>query len=301
MSTSRHPQSSQATAPAVEKRSGVSYREFYRDYERTNRPVVLTDALADWPALGKWTPEFFAERYGEKEFEIDEQQWKLKDFVATVLRSDSADPAPYLRNQVLQEHFPELLQDIRPDARLFQPNWMERSYRNAVFRDLFHRGSAIEFYLGGQGRGFPVLHWDGYHTHAFLMQFYGRKEFYVYDPGQSELLYPRPDVPNLSQCADIHHVDLEKFPRFAEARPAVFVLEPGETLFIPSGWWHTTRMLSPSISLSCNVGNATNWRAMRKDLVAKSSPLNRLKATAYLTLKSALFTAQDLLAGLPWM
>jgi ribosomal protein L16 Arg81 hydroxylase len=89
-------------------------------------------------------------------------------------------------------------------------------------------------------------------------------------------------------------VDLEKYPLFAKAQPAVFVLEPGETLFIPSGWWHTTQMLSPSISLSCNVGNATNWADMRHDLVAKSSALNRIKASAYLISKGILCAAQDL-------
>jgi hypothetical protein len=302
MSPTTHPSTTPAaTVPVVEKRGGLSQREFYRDYERANRPVVLTDALQGWPALGKWTPEFFADRYPDKEFEMDDRVWKLHEFVAAVLASNPENPAPYLRNQVLREHFPDLWDDIRPQTKFFQPNWMERPFRNAVFRDLFHRGCAIEFYLGGAGRGFPVLHWDGYHTHAFLMQIHGRKEFYVYDPGQTPLLYPRPDVPNVSQCANIHEVDLAKYPRFVEARPAVFVLEPGETLFIPSGWWHTTQMLSPSISLSCNVGNRTNWRAMRRDLVAKSSALNRVKASVYLALKGALCTVQDLFAGLPWM
>lgn len=30
--------------------------------EVANRPVVLTDALKDWPALGKWDPGSFADR-----------------------------------------------------------------------------------------------------------------------------------------------------------------------------------------------------------------------------------------------
>ncbi len=279
----------------VEKRSGLSDQQFYADYVLNNRPVVLTDALADWPALGKWSPEFFAERYPDKEFEIDGQPWKLGDFVRAVLASDPANPAPYLRNKVLRDTFPELWDDIRPQTKYFQPNWMTRPFGNAVYRDLFHRGSAIEFYLGGNGRGFPVLHWDGYHTHAFLMQFYGRKEFFVYGPEQTKYLYPRTDCPNLSLCADINHVDLEKYPLFAKAKPAVFVLEPGETLFIPSGWWHTTQMLSPSISLSCNVGNASNWAAMRRDVTHKGSTLNRIKASAYLMAKGLTFFMKDLL------
>ena len=283
------------SAPAIEKRAGVVPGEFYREYMLPRRPVVLTDALDGWPALGKWTPEFFGEGWPDKTFEMDGKSWCLADFVAAVLASDPAAPAPYLRNQVLREHFPELWDDIRPDLPYFMPNWMRRPFRNAVFRDLFHRGSAIELYIGGNGRGFPILHWDGYHTHAFLMQIYGRKEFYVYGPEQTKYLYPREDCPNLSHCADIKNVDLQKYPLFAKAQPAVFVLEPGETLFIPSGWWHTTQMLSPSISLSCNVGNSTNWSDMRHDLVANSSTLNRIKGSAYLIGKGILCAAQDLI------
>jgi len=283
----------------IEKRSGVSHREFYNDYVLANRPVVLTDALADWPALGKWSPEFFAEHYADKEFEIDDKKWKLGDFIRAVLASDPANPAPYLRNKVLREHFPDLWSDIRPETKFFQPNWMTRPFGNAVYRDLFHRGCAIEIYIGGNGRGFPVLHWDGYHTHAFLMQFSGRKEFFVYGPDQTQFLYPREDCPNISLCADIKNVDLEKYPLFAKATPAVFVLEPGETLFIPSGWWHTTQMLSPSISLSCNVGNASNWAAMRRDVTNKGKTLNRLKASLYLRAKGLQFRVQDAFSVAP--
>ena len=287
-----------ATAPTVEKRANVSPQEFFRDYMVPRRPLVLTDMLSKWPALGKWTPEFFAERWPDKTFEMEGKTWKLGEFIAAVLASDPANPAPYLRNQVLREHFPELWEDVRPDNPYFGRNWMQRAFRNAVFRELFHRGSAIELYIGGNGRGFPVLHWDGYHTHAFLMQFHGRKEFFVYGPDQTKFLYPREDCPNISLCADIKNVDLEKYPLFSKAKPAVFVLEPGETLFIPSGWWHTTQMLSPSISLSTNIGNSSNWADMRRDLVSSSSTLNRIKATAYLTLKGWLCAAED---ALSWM
>ena len=285
------------TTTTIEKRAGLSAAEFKRDYVRANRPVVLTDALADWPALGKWSPEFFAQRFPDREFTLEGKKWRLADFIPAVLASSPASPAPYLRNEVLKEQFPELWKDIDPLGKFFQPNWMERPFRNRFFKDLFHRGSAFEIYIGGCGRSFPVLHWDGYHTHAFLMQFHGRKEFYVFGPEQTPFLYPREDVPNVAQCSDIRNVDLEKFPLFARAVPAVFVLEPGEMLFIPSGWWHTTMMLTPSISLSCNVANASNWDAMRRDLTVKGSRLNNLRASAYLRLAGMSCTVQDWMAG----
>jgi hypothetical protein len=34
---------------------------------------------------------------------------------------------------------------------------------------------------------------------------------------------------------------------------------------MPSGWWHTARILSPSITISINGANAVSWPDFRKD------------------------------------
>src|SRR5690606_25176364 len=41
-------------------------------YYATNTPVVLTQAISEWPALQKWTPEYLRERYGDVQIEIVE-------------------------------------------------------------------------------------------------------------------------------------------------------------------------------------------------------------------------------------
>ena len=46
-------------------------RERFRDeYQRPNRPVVLRDALAEWPASGKWSIPWFRENYGDADVEV---------------------------------------------------------------------------------------------------------------------------------------------------------------------------------------------------------------------------------------
>jgi hypothetical protein len=58
---------------------------------------------------------------------------------------------------------------------------------------------------------------------------------------------------------------MTRFPKFSGASGFRFKLYPGETLFVPSGWWHTARILSPSITVSINGANAANWKDFRRD------------------------------------
>lgn len=85
------------------------------------------------------------------------------------------------------------------------------------------------------------------------MQIYGRKQFIVYPPEQEPFLYPSPEKENLSLLDSVESLDLEKFPLFAKAESTAFILEPGEMVFVPSHWWHTTRMLTPCITISASV------------------------------------------------
>ena len=149
--------------------------------------------------------------------------------------------------------------DVEPLPEYFLPNWLRDHYLLKPVREVLNRGAAIEIYIGGKGGAFPVLHYDGAGTHAFLMQIYGRKQYIVYPPDQERFLYPSPDKANLSLINSVDRPDLEKFPLFAQAKPTIFVLEPGELLFVPSHWWHTAKMLTPSITISINVLNESNW------------------------------------------
>ena len=41
---------------------------------------------------------------------------------------------------------------------------------------------------------------------------------------------------------DLDDVDFEEYPLYAKATPIYVDLQPGETLFMPAGWWHTARV-----------------------------------------------------------
>jgi histone arginine demethylase JMJD6 len=246
-------------ADDIDRRAGLSAKDFEREYLEPLRPVILTDAINHWRALGRWSPQFFKQEYGHLTVTVDGETMKLSDLIDRVEASSPANPAPYLRNQALAEWPPELLADVLPMPDCTRPNWFESRLFPSPKKMTF-----IEAYIGGEGAQFPVLHWDGLHTHAYLMQLYGDKEYVVFAPDQTEFMYPR-DGGNLSEIDNVLEPDLEKFPLYDRAEGVRFQLHPGETLFVPSGWWHTARILNPSVTVSINGLNRPNGTAFRHD------------------------------------
>ena len=287
--------------PVVERRSGVSPKEFHREYVLKNRPVILTDVISAWPALGKWTPKFFRERYGERTIDFMRgpvKQMQMGEFITQVLESRLGNPAPYWTNNPLSQIFPELLDDLRPFPKHTGPNWAARSYLHKGMQQSLNRGAEIELYIGGAGGAFPILHWDGQSTHAFLMQIHGRKQYWAWGPDQSEFLYPRTadGFVNLSPLGDVERPDFEKYPLFRQARGCQFHLDPGEMLFVPSRWWHTAKMTEPSITVSINTLNGSNWRHFSEDMTRTASRPALFLKKAYMSGAWLMNELTDLLA-----
>ena len=269
----------------IDRHAGLGRERFKREYLDPLRPVILTDAIAHWRALGRWTPEFFRENYGEVAITVDDEVMALRDLIDRVQASTADNPAPYLRNQALAEWPPELLSDVSPMPDCTRPNWLESR--------LFPSGrklASVELYIGGQGARFPVLHYDGLHTHAFLMQLYGDKEYIAFSPSQTEFLYARDGSDeNKSRVDDVLNPDGLEFPLFKKATGVRFSLHPGETLFVPSGWWHTARILNPSVTVSVNALNRANAEAFRRDYGAMIAQRSRALS---LVARTGLFVGQ---------
>src|SRR5262249_5955786 len=86
-----------------------------------------------------------------------------------------------------------------------------------------------------------ALHFDvANNLHAAVV---GRTRFLLFPFAQSPLLSPRgpfASMPNGSRV-DLEAPDYARFPRLRRARPLVADLGPGDTLFLPGGWWHHVR------------------------------------------------------------
>jgi len=247
---------------------------FRSEYLVPQRPVVVSGAIDHWEAMGKWTPDFFRRYYPSRIVNVDGEEWRLGELLDRIETSTADDPAPYLRNELLARWPEELRSDISPMPECTRPNWLE----SRIFPSR-NPPTYIELYIGGRGAGFPMLHYDGLHTHAFLMQLHGVKEYLALAPDQAAFVYPQTGkAQNRSSIDDIEQPDPAAFPLFREATGYRFELHPGETLFVPSGWWHTARIFSTSITVSINAANAPNWSAFTRDYCADVATHSRIKA-----------------------
>jgi Cupin-like domain len=237
-----------ALAPPREipRRSGVQSEEFCQTYYAANEPVLLTDVGTDWVASREWDPDYLARVLGEEEVEIvsdrdsdaryelnaitHKRMIRFSEYVRVVIAGRSNDSYLVANNHLLERPAAApLLRDFACDARYLTPAPAP--------------GSAF-LWFGPAGTITP-LHHDT--SNVLFAQVHGRKRFTLISPLESPWLYN--DVAVYSQV-DLNEPDLATYPLFAQARPITLVVEPGETLFIPVGWWHHVEALDVSISLS---------------------------------------------------
>ena len=166
--------------------SQLGSQRYVREYVDPLKPVIITGALEHWPARSKWTFDFFKDHYGDLPLEVDGRDLSMAQLIGEVGASTPDAPAPYLRNYLVK-NLPKALQaDIAPMPSCTRPNWLEHPLMSARASLTF-----IELYIGGKGAKFPVLHYDGLHTHAFLMQIQGVKEYIGFAPDQTPYMYIR--------------------------------------------------------------------------------------------------------------
>jgi hypothetical protein len=99
-------------------------------------------------------------------------------------------------------------------------------------------------WLGNQSR--IAAHQDSPQNIACCVA--GKRRFTLFSPEQIDNLYIGPlDLTPAGQAislVDFHQPDLQRYPKFKNARALVVELEPGDALIVPSLWWHHVEGLS---------------------------------------------------------
>ena len=153
----------------------------------------------------------------------------------------------YLAQHALLDQIPALRRDVLvPDYCALT---LERDDARAENE---REGVAIRAWLGPRGTVSPT-HRDP--THNLLVQAVGSKYVRLYAPSQERAMYLFSD-PKRSNAAraDPRDALAEKqaraFPAFSGAPFSDAVLEPGDALYVPPGWFHYVQSVTSSFSVS---------------------------------------------------
>lgn len=236
--------------PADEPRSGggstVDQAAFRRRYVDRREPVLFPGIAKDTAAVATWTPEALARRSGDTVVHLPDGPSTLGAYIAR-LAAGEAD-LPIVSNEWLRGMDGGLDGDFAvPDP--FRPNWLSldllRPFRHPQWEHW------VEFFLGPPGARFPNVHLDAFATHAWSVQVYGIKRFHLWSPWPGQALLPALEESELRRANETRTM--------SHAPTQTVELHPGDALFVPAGWWHTTEIVSTSITLGGNFVDDSNW------------------------------------------
>lgn len=217
----------------------LSPQEFRDQYIKSKTPVKFTGMMDDWPATKNWSLEFFRELEANSTVHLEEgnvmqseTQFRKKEFRDFVNSLISGEESGYLSVFRIFDQFPELRNDV-----------------DFSILDQFKIKSSTSGWLGPKGTV------TGYHIDwgdNILAQIVGRKCLHLVSPDDTPNMYVsrKFDQGTTISNVDIDQYDENEYPKFANVRQHRIILNPGEMIFIPRGWWHHVRSLDVSISVS---------------------------------------------------
>lgn len=213
----------------IKKIENLDTQTFTDQYFNPHIPVVIKDFAKDWPAIKKWTPEYFIETFGDNEVKVFDESF-AKPGKTYMGKASSMKFGKYL-NEIFFSNSP---------LRMFLYNIMKhaKSLTKDVIKPTLVKGFSENFYFlffGPKG-AVTQIHYDIDMSHVFHTTFKGKKRFVLFDQSQSKNLYRHPFT--VRSYVDVDLPDYEKFPQLKEAKGYEVILNPGETLFIPAGFWH---------------------------------------------------------------
>jgi lysine-specific demethylase 8 len=250
--------------------------QFHARYVVLRRPVVMTGIIDSWPALHRWTPDYLDATLGDRRVKVQ--------------RLDGDNVTRYELSTLEQVRFGDFIAAIRqdPPARRYYlvignihvvDNWPRR-FDKPVFPELFpdvtilpfvdaERLLEVNLWVGYSG-AVSNLHFDPIDNCLCMIR--GRKHVRLYAPEQWDHMHlPSPfGLENpLHSPVDAIRPDFERFPKFQEARYQDCVLEPGEVLYMPAGYWHHVR--SEGFNVAVNLW----WKDRRWVLEQLRMPMRR--------------------------
>jgi hypothetical protein len=220
--------------------------DFRTKYYNTATPLIIKDIAKSWPAYVKWNWDYFIDTVGES-----------KVGVYNNVKSDSYTPINTADDYM---KFGDYLRKVKAgplDLRIFLFNIFQHAptiVHDFTWPEELMKGFVKKYpmlFVGGQG-SITHMHFDIDMSHILHTQFAGKKRVLLFPHEEKHKLYRKPwEVLSIANFANYNtSFDYENFPAVKKAKGYEVILDHGDTLFMPAGYWHHMEYIEAGFAMS---------------------------------------------------
>jgi hypothetical protein len=234
----------------VDTVESIDSAEFKKNYYETMHPVVIKGMAKQWPAFAKWNWDFFKEIIGD-----------VQVGVYNNVKSDAYTPINTADDYMKFGDYIDMVRKGPAEWRIFLFNIFDHAPQitsDFVWPEELAKGFVKKYpmlFVGGKG-SITHMHFDIDLSHIFHTQFTGRKRVLLFPFEEQHKIYRKPwevlSLVNFERYFDQQEnkLDTDKFPAVKLARGYEVILEHGDTLFMPAGYWHHMEYLDSGFAMS---------------------------------------------------
>lgn len=221
----------------------ITKEDFIRHYFKPQKPVVIEQFIEDWPAYTKWSLDYIKSVAGEKIVPLyDDRPVDYKDgFNEPHAKMKMSNYIDLLKKEPTK--FRIFLWNVLKEVPQLQKDFTYPNFGLRLMRSL-----PMLFFGGRDSHTF--MHHDIDLANIFHFHFEGKKECILFPQSQNKYLYKVPHSLITHESIDFSKPDYEKWPALKKAIGYKTHLNHGEVLYMPEGYWHYMKYLTPGFSMS---------------------------------------------------
>lgn len=234
---------------AIDRVDEISAEDFREKYYNKMEPLVITRLAKNWPAYEKWNWEYLKEKLGN-----------VKVGLYNNIKSDAYTPINTADDYKTFGEYIDMIREGPAAWRIFLFNIFEHApelTKDFEWPEDLMNGFVKKYpmlFTGGQ-TSITHMHFDIDLSHILHTQFIGRKRVLLFPHEEQYKLYRKPfEVLSLADFSnyylDNRTPDYENFPALKYANGYEVILEHGDTLFMPAGYWHHMEYLDSGFAMS---------------------------------------------------
>jgi len=233
----------------IDKVENISPEDFKKNYYDTMKPLIITGLAKQWPAYNKWNWDYFKQIVGE-----------VKVGLYNNIKSDAYTPINTADDYKTFGEYIDMIKEGPAGWRIFLFNIFQHApqlTKDFTWPEHLMKGFVKRYpmlFVGG-ATSITHMHFDIDVSHILHTQFLGRKRVLLFPNEEQYKLYRKPfEVLSLVDFSNYHErngtPDYAAFPAVKYAKGYEVILEHGDTLFMPAGYWHHMEYLDSGFALS---------------------------------------------------